>query len=176
MAPGIVAEKSIVWRDAGVSDMSVSTSGRKPRSSISSASSSTTVRACDRSRWPCLARSMRRPGVPTTTSTPVLQGLDLGLVGAAAVDGEHPDAALAARALEVARDLHGELTRRGDGEGLRLAGTGERLEGLLAGRHDAVEDRHAEAEGLAGAGLGLADDVVAAEGDRAGSSPGWGRA
>ncbi|SII44526.1 Uncharacterised protein [Mycobacteroides abscessus subsp. abscessus] len=43
-APGIVAEKSIVCRFAGTAAMMRSTSGRKPRSSISSASSRTTVR------------------------------------------------------------------------------------------------------------------------------------
>ncbi len=49
--------------------MSCSTSGRKPRSSISSASSSTSPRTFDRSRSPRRMRSSRRPGVPTTTST-----------------------------------------------------------------------------------------------------------
>jgi hypothetical protein len=39
------------------------------RSSIRSASSSTSVSTPDRSSWRCLARSSSRPGVPTTTST-----------------------------------------------------------------------------------------------------------
>ena len=47
-----------------------STSGRKPRSSISSASSSTSPPIFASTRWPCWARSSRRPGVPTTRSTP----------------------------------------------------------------------------------------------------------
>jgi hypothetical protein len=46
----MVAEKSIVWRFGGVIAMIFSTSGRKPRSSISSASSRTTVRARPRGR------------------------------------------------------------------------------------------------------------------------------
>ena len=112
--------------------------------------------------------------MPTTTSTPRCEGLDLRLVGAAAVDGEHAHAALLAGPLEVAGDLHGELAGGGDDEGLRLAGGRHRRERLVAGGDDAVEDRDAEAEGLAGAGLGLADDVVAGQRDRAGSSPGWG--
>ncbi|WP_246077149.1 hypothetical protein [Actinomadura hallensis] len=33
---------------------------------------------------------------------------------------------------------------------------------------DALQQRHAEGEGLAGAGAGLADDVVAAQRDRQG--------
>ena len=62
----------------------------------------------------------------------VAQRLDLRLVGAAAVDGEHADAAALAGALEVAGDLHGELARRGDDEGLRLAGVGEVVPAVVA--------------------------------------------
>ena len=51
-----------------------------------------------------------------------LEGLDLGLVGTAAVDGQDADAAELSGPLEVGGDLDGELARRGDGEGLRLAG------------------------------------------------------
>ena len=93
-----------------------------------------------------------------------LEGLDLGLVGATAVDGEHPDAALAAGALEVARDLHGELTRRRRRRG--PAACRERRANRRRPRRAAttrLQHRHAEAEGLAGAGLGLADDVVAGQ-------------
>ena len=50
IGPGIVAEKSIVWRAAGTIASSFSISGRKPRSSISSASSSTRIRADTSSR------------------------------------------------------------------------------------------------------------------------------
>ena len=89
-----------------------------------------------------------------------LERFDLRLVGATAVDGEHADAALLAGALEVAGDLHGELAGRGHGERLGLAGRGHRGEGLVARGHDAVEHGDAEAEGLAGARLRLADDVV----------------
>ena len=47
-----------------------STSGRNPISSISSASSSTRYLTSERLRCRCCTRSMRRPGVPTTTSIP----------------------------------------------------------------------------------------------------------
>ena len=40
-----------------------------------------------------LARSSSRPGVPTTTSTPARSVVDLRLVGATAVEGEHAGAA-----------------------------------------------------------------------------------
>ena len=70
-SPRMVAEKSIVCRSSGVLAISRSTSGRKPRSSISSASSRTSTLTWDRSSAPRAARSSSRPGVPTTTSTPV---------------------------------------------------------------------------------------------------------
>ena len=79
------------------------------------------------------------------------QRLDLRLVGAAAVDGEHADAAGLAGPLEVGGDLDGQLAGRGDGEGLRLALVGEALPGVVAAGDDLVEQRDAEAEGLAGA-------------------------
>ncbi len=84
-----------------------------------------------------------------------LERLDLGLVGPAAVDGEDADAALRAGALEVAGHLDGELAGRGDGEGLRLARGRQAGERVVTRGDDAVEDRDAEAEGLARAGLGL---------------------
>ncbi|SLI02583.1 Uncharacterised protein [Mycobacteroides abscessus subsp. abscessus] len=70
IGPGMVAENSMVCRLAGTMVRMRSISGRKPRSSISSASSSTSTPILPRMRWFCLARSSRRPGVPTTTSTP----------------------------------------------------------------------------------------------------------
>ena len=70
--------------------------------------------------------------------------------------------------LEVAGDLHGELTGRDDDERLRLARCRERVEALVPGGDARCEQRDAEAERLAGAGLGLADDVVAGQGDRQG--------
>ena len=54
-----------------------STSGRKPRSSISSASSRTSACTWERSSARRLARSMSRPGVPTTMSTPALERVEL---------------------------------------------------------------------------------------------------
>ena len=95
-----------------------------------------------------------------------LQGVDLRLEGAPAVDGEHADAAAFAGPLEVGGHLHGELTGGGDGQRLRLARVREVSPLGITGGHDALQERDAEAERLAGAGLGLADDVVAAQGHR----------
>ena len=94
--------------------------------------------------------------------------VDLRLVGAATVDGEHADGALRRRGREVARDLDRELTRREHHERLWLPRGGKILVADLAGGDHAVQQRDAEAEGLAGSGLRLADDVVAGQRDREG--------
>ena len=93
----------------------------------------------------------------------LLQGLDLRLVGAASVDSENTHALDAAGALDVGGHLQAELTGGAHDEGLRLALSGLGEVGVLGvGRRDhALEQRDAEAEGLAGAGLGLADEVTA---------------
>ena len=66
----MVAEKSAVWRSAGVADRIASRSSAKPMSSISSASSRTTTLTASKRRLPRLRWSTARPGVATTTSTP----------------------------------------------------------------------------------------------------------
>ena len=60
---GMVAERRAVCRSLGVLPMMDSTSGANPRSSISSASSSTRNRTEPRSRVPCRRCSNVRPGV-----------------------------------------------------------------------------------------------------------------
>ena len=78
IAPGMVAENSIVCRVSGVIESSFSTSGRKPRSSISSASSSTRACTWEMSSDARLHRSISRPGVPTTMSTPAASASSCG--------------------------------------------------------------------------------------------------
>ena len=167
IAAGMVAENSIVCRVSGVRLNRRSTSGRKPRSSISSASSSTSAWTCERSRALRLARSMRRPGVPTTMSTPDCEGVELGVVADAAVDGEDAQPEVLAGEVEVVGDLERELAGRRDDQRLRLAlrqvGVGRVVHGDAALHH-----RDAEGEGLAGARAGLADQVGAHQGDREG--------
>ena len=58
---GTVALKRAVWRPIGQRRRIVSTSSRKPRSSISSASSRITYRAWSRNRWWRLIMSSTRP-------------------------------------------------------------------------------------------------------------------
>ena len=97
----------------------------------------------------------------------LLERLDLRLVGAAAVDGEDPDRTLRRGCLQILGDLHRELTGGQHHEGLRLPDLTVLRVGL-ARRYRVLQQRDAEAERLAGAGLGLADDVAAAQGDRQG--------
>ncbi len=66
----MVAENSSVWRSVGVLSRMNSRSSRKPRSSISSASSSTMALSWLRSRRRRSIWSRRRPGVPTTMWAP----------------------------------------------------------------------------------------------------------
>ena len=100
------------------------------------------------------------------------QGGELRLVGAAAVDRDDPDAEVAARVGEVLGDLDAELAGGHHDEGLRhvagavgglAVGGGGRA---LGGRHEPLQQRNAEAERLAHAGAGLADDVLARQRER----------
>ncbi|MCY1417353.1 hypothetical protein D9M71_328860 [compost metagenome] len=65
-----VAENSRFWRLAGKRARTFFTSWTKPMSSMRSASSSTRISTWDRSTLPWPARSSRRPGQATSTSTP----------------------------------------------------------------------------------------------------------
>ncbi len=70
MALGMVAENSTVWRWLGTAARTLRIAGRKPMSSIWSASSSTTVSTPSRRTTPVFMWSSSRPGVATSTSTP----------------------------------------------------------------------------------------------------------
>src|SRR5690606_23659234 len=73
-------------------------------------------------------------------------------------DGDDARRASGGEQVDVFVDLHGELTGRYDDE---------RLDARLRVQPETLYDGDAETEGLASAGLGLADDVLAgeAEGD-----------
>ncbi len=90
-----------------------------------------------------------------------LESLDLGLEGDAAVDFDDAGRQVLGGLAQVLGDLLGELAGRQDDERLRLVRVEKVLVALFVGRDDVLEDGDAEAEGLAGAGLGLADDIVA---------------
>ena len=67
---GIVAEKSSVWRTAGMAVMMRRTSGQKPMSIMRSASSRMSSSMPLRSAFCCRMWSISRPGVATMMSTP----------------------------------------------------------------------------------------------------------
>src|SRR5664279_1566185 len=75
MRGGSVAENSAVWRVFGVAARIASRSSAKPMSSISSASSRTSVRRLPRASERRFTWSSARPGVATTTSTPRFRAL-----------------------------------------------------------------------------------------------------
>jgi hypothetical protein len=90
------------------------------------------------------------------------QGLDLGLIGTAAVDGEHPRAAGAPRRPQIASDLDGQFPGRHHDQSAR------RERAPVFGLAEPLQQGDAERQRLAGSGACLADDVVAGEGDREG--------
>ena len=149
---GMVAENSATCLYSGVPLRIRSTSSAKPMLSISSASSSTSTSSEDRSRLPRSRWSMTRPGVPTTMWAPRFRPDSCDVVALAAVDRQHPDAghALGVGAHGLGH-LQGELA--GGGQHQRLDVRGVRVDALQHGQR--------EGGGLAGAGLGQADDVAA---------------
>ncbi|OEI69250.1 hypothetical protein Cus16_1089 [Curtobacterium sp. ER1/6] len=86
-----------------------------------------------------------------------LELLDLALVRLAAVDRHDRGRPVRGGELEVLCHLHRELAGRDDDE---------RLDAVLRVGAEALDEREAEAERLAGTRLGLADDVLAGEGER----------
>ena len=96
------------------------------------------------------------------------QRVDLGLVGAPAVDGHHRELPVARGEVlrgigEVARDLQAQFAGGHDHEGAR--GTGQRALGVAG---HLLKQRHTERERLAHAGAGLTDEVVARQCQRQG--------
>ena len=70
-APGMVAENSIVWRRGGGHRQQLLDVGQEAQvEHLVGLVEDDALDVRERSRWPCLARSISRPGVPTTISTP----------------------------------------------------------------------------------------------------------
>jgi hypothetical protein len=117
---------------------------------------------------PLLAQVQQPPGGAHHDLNAGLEGGHLGLVGPAAVDGHDPHAAAPPGELQVAGDLHAQFPGRHDDQRLRSTGRGQVEEVVVAGGDQALQDRDAEGQRLAGTGAGLADDVGAGERDRQG--------
>ncbi len=86
------------------------------------------------------------------------QGAELALDRLAAVDGHDAGRLVLAHLIGGLGDLDGQFARGGEDEGLGLTGLGLQT----------LDDRQGVGGGLAGAGLGLADDVGAAQQQRDG--------
>ena len=115
-------------------------------------------------------RSRSRPGQATTTSTPRLEGLLLGLGGDPAEDGGDVHVDDAGQGLDDLGDLEGELTGGGQDQADGVAGAG------LVLLRQTLDQRQAEGQGLARAGAAAAEHVAPRKGVGAGWRPGWGRA
>ena len=115
----------------------------------------------ERSRRPCSMRSSRRPGVAMTMSVPRCSAPTCLNCGTPPKIGGGEQADRAGDGLHGAVDLHRELTRRGEDQG---AGQAARLAVLgSVVLHQALDERGAEGDGLAGAGLAAAEHVLAGE-------------
>ena len=158
---GIVAVKNSVCRVNGTSLQMRSISGMKPMSSMRSASSMTSSSTPVSSRPPRSVWSSRRPGVAISTSTPRVS-LAVLVAERDAADQECDVEFLAGAVfVEVLLHLRREFAGRFEDQGARHACPGAAL-------FEHGEHRQDEGRGLAGAGLGDAENVPAGQnvGDR----------
>ena len=126
-----------------------------------SASSMTVTKTSLRSSRPCSMRSSTRPGVAMTMSTPRCSADDLTVLRHAADDRDGEQADAAGDGLHGAVDLHGELAGRGEDQRAGLAALLAVLGAVVL--HEPLDERCAEGDGLAGAGLAAAEDILAGE-------------
>ena len=124
-----------------------------------SASSSTVISTRLRSAAPCSIRSIRRPGVATTMSTPRSKARSWGCIGHAAGDQDERQPGGSGERSQHVADLLSQLAGRGEDDRPRAAARG-------AG--EGGEERQAEGQGLARARPGPAEHVPARQriGDR----------
>ena len=99
---------------------------------------------------------------------PCAEHFHLRFVRTTAVDRQQPYLPDGRGRPQVSGDLHGELTSWDDHQSLRFTRRGGRFVVAVGRRHDSLQERKPEREGLARAGTGLADDVAANERDRQG--------
>ena len=162
---GIVAEKSSVCRAAESGSVWTMrrTSGQKPMSIMRSASSSTSVSSLSK-RDGLAAHVIHQPA--GRRDDDVDAGFERALLRThvdAAVDGDAGDVGVVDEPLDVVLDLDGELAGRREDQDAGIAALFRRRG---AGPQHAVQDRQQERRRLAGAGVGAADQIVAAHDDR----------
>ena len=119
---------------------------------------------------PALHEVDEAAGSPHHHLDALLERLDLRLVGAPAVDLHDPHGAVGGGHGQLLGHLLGQLAGGQHHEALGGTGRGVLVPAVLAGTEGVHEQGNAEAEGLAGPGLGLADDVLALQGHREGES------
>ena len=151
-SPSSVAEKKSVWRSAGTWATMRSTAGRKPMSSMRSASSRTSTCTCSSVRrrgrsGPRAGRAWRR-GCASAAASLVWRAN-----AGAAVDGGRCESA---RACATSSKLVDDLGRRA-----RASARGRAPPGAALGVGEPVDDRQAEGERLARAGRRLDEHVAA---------------
>ncbi len=162
---GMVAEKNSVWRVNGTSLQMRSMSGMKPMSSMRSASSMTRISMPVSSILPRSAKSSRRPG---RRDQHVGAAGDLGfLIAERDAADQQRDVELVVDAVfdEGLFDLRGEFARRLEDQRARHARPGAAL-------FEQRQHRQREGGGLAGAGLGDAQNVAAVAGRAGWPAPG----
>src|SRR3954471_19585960 len=160
-----VAEKSSRWPPFGVRSSSRFTAGRKPRSAMWSASSSTVISTAERSAWPWARRASRPAeearepaGAGDDHVDTGGQGLHLRVLADAAEDGGGAHAERPGQRLHDGEHLVGQLAGRHEHE---RAGA---LRGPAAvGGREPGDQRQAEREGLARASAPAAEDVAPGE-------------
>ena len=108
-------------------------------------------------------RSSRRPGVATSTSTPLSSERTWAPIETPPMASVGLDAQVPAIGAEAVEDLAGQFAGRAQHQ----HAAGLRLRADAVGG-EVVEDRQREGRGLAGAGLGDADDVALGEQQRDG--------
>src|SRR6202022_3961651 len=166
MSFGIVAEKNSVCRLTGNFETIFRMSLMKPMSSMRSASSSTR-----NSTWPSFSPLLcTRAGGGAAGRGPhdfdaLHHRADLTAHRHAADRQRRTEADVAAIGVEALEDLSRQFAGRAQHQ--HAAGLGLRLDAVL---QNAMQDRKREGRGLAGAGLGDADDVTAGNCDGNGLS------
>ena len=134
-----------------------SRSSRKPRSSISSASSSTTMASAETSSARRSIWSRKRPGVPTTIWTPACKARRSRCASMPPTQAQCARRRVAIEPGQLALHLQRQFARRRDDQRERRAGRRQRR-GLAEQR---LRHRDAIGDGLARAGLGRNQEIAA---------------
>ena len=153
-----VAENSSRWPCFGVAARSRRTAGRKPRSAMWSASSSTVTSTAPRSQWPCWMRSSSRPGQATTMSTPRRSPCTCGCWPTPPKTVRVVSPAVAASGIRAC-----SICPTSSRVGARIRARGLPGTTRPAGLGEPGDQGQQERVGLAGAGAAAAEDVPAGQ-------------